>query len=418
MQLARVTVASPLSATAGLPAIPKGGTSAAAALPPEMLGARIGKGTVRSEIDRAIRVRIEGTGPVSTRDIIADSKAASALMASPNGDKFVTAVRSFLTVGDAHQGKENLKTVTFLPDEHASKGISVLNWADSLARDGKMTASDVIEPSKAHLDDVQKKFPQFTREQVRGELRGLTAVEGVKQLTAGEAGNISFAGAWNSDGHIVMMPDVSREMLATLGLYRIQPGDGLTKAPVERRDERARWTWHAAIHEAHHSITPMGKRGPEWTSVMEEAVPEVLTPSGIQPTMQAAGADPRLAARPARDTKGEAVDWPAWSRDHLPKPPAEQEATAKGRYTDGPELVRDLLRMAGIDRRTTEGKATALELLQGQTASRVPRRIADAIVAAKGLDAAAAPDLAQLIRKASIGKATLAEIERLVAGGS
>ena len=39
--------------------------------------------------------------------------------------------------------------------------------------------------------------------------------------------------------------------------------------------------------------------------------------------MRSGGADTSLAARPARDTKGEAVDWPAWNRDHLPKPPKD-----------------------------------------------------------------------------------------------
>ena len=70
---------------------------------------------------------------------------------------------------------------------------------------------------------------------------------------------------------------------------------------------------------------------------------------------------------------------PAWNRKHLPKPPADQMETAQGRYTDGPTLLRELLQMAGIDRRTTEGKAQALDILQERSASFVPRRVADAI---------------------------------------
>src|SRR5690606_9690384 len=95
-------------------------------LPHEMQVARIGKGTVRSEIDRAIRLRFEGTGPVAQRTIVPDSAAAVDLYMKGKGDVLERAVRGFSSVIDAHRGKENLKTITFLPDEHASKAISVL----------------------------------------------------------------------------------------------------------------------------------------------------------------------------------------------------------------------------------------------------------------------------------------------------
>ncbi|MCB0880289.1 MAG: hypothetical protein KDC46_15050 [Thermoleophilia bacterium] len=387
--------------------------SAQQVLPHEMQVARIGRGTVRSEVNRSIRVLLEGSGPASERELVPDSKAAADLMASKDGPTFTKALRSFLAVADEHQGKENLKSVTFLPDEHASKAVSVLNWADNARRDG-LDVDAMLQPDKGSVEQLHKQIPDLSKDEIRSELRKIQASEGVKMLAEGEAEQVSFAGAWNSNGHIVMMPDVSRDMLSTIGLYRQQPGDQLTKLPPKYRDDQARWSWHAAIHEAEHSITPMGNRGPEWTSVMEEAIPEVLTPSRIDPTLRAAGADPDLAARPARDTKHEPVDWAAWNRDHLPRPAASEMATAKGRYTDGPELVRDLLRMAGIDRRTTEGKAAALELLQGRSAKFAPRRIADAIVAAKQLPDSAAPKLADLIRQASIGEHTMGDIERFV----
>lgn len=383
-------------------------------MPKEMLTARIGKGTVQSEIDRSIRVRLEGSGAPSERKLVPDSKAAVELLASEHGPTFEQAMRSFLAVADPHVGKENLKTITFLPDEHASKGVSVLNWASSAAAAGH-DAEEVIAPQPDEVERVLKANPGASKEQVVEAIRTGRAKMVVGKVTEGEAENVSFAGAWNSGGNIVMMPDVSREMLATLDLYRIQPGDQLQGKPVDKRADHARWSWHAALHEAHHSVTPMGARGPEWTSVMEEAVPEVLTPQSIEPTTKAANADPSLAARPARDTKGEAIDWPAWNRDHLPKPDKDSASTAKGRYTDGPKLVKELLDMAGVDRRTTEGKATALELLQGQTASRVPKRLADAIVDHAGLEASAAEPLADRIRQAAIGKATIGEIERWIA---
>lgn len=399
---------SPLTASA-----PKLPTSATTLLPREMQVARIGKGSVASEIDRSIRLRFEGSGPIAGRTVVPDSAAAIALFTTKDGATLERAVRSFASIVDAHQGSENLKTVTLLPDEHASKGISILNWADSATREGH-SIDQMIEPTRKDLDQAAKQFPDLTRGQLRTELRKVFAAEGAKQLAAGEAENVAFAAAWNGNGHIVLMPDVSRDFLSSVGLYRIQPGDQTQLRPVEKRERAAKWAWDTALHETHHSISPMGPRGPEWTSVMEEAVPEVLSPGDIKGAVAKAGADFSLTARPARDTKHEAVDWPAWNRKHLPQPPKEQVETAKGRYTDGPALLRELLQMAGIDRRTTEGKATALELLQGKSASFVPRRVADAIAAEHGLSADKARDLADLIRQASIGKATLGEIKDFV----
>jgi hypothetical protein len=396
-------------------AAPPGAFTSRVVLPHELQVARIGKGSVASEIDRSIRVLLKGDGPASTREVVPDSKAAAELLASEHGPKFEQAIHSFVSVADGFQGKENLKSITFLPDEHASKGVSILNRVDQLSRAG-LDIDAMLQPTEYRVGLVRKQLPQYSRDEIRATLRQYAAAEAAKQLTDGEAAQVAFAGAWNGDGHIVVMPDVSRDMLATLGLYRLQPGDQTTTLPRDERDDAARWSWHAAIHESHHSITPLTQRGPEWTSVMEESVPEVLTPSSIDPTIRAAGADPKLAARPARDTKHEAVDWSAWSRAHLPAPDADSAATAQGRYTDGPELVRDLQRMAGIDRRTTDGKATATELLQGQQASRVPGRIADAIASAHGLDDKQADKLANLIRQAAIGNGSITTIQHFLDG--
>lgn len=412
MQLSPLVAAPPTAAAA--PAGPPP-TSVRELLPKELQVARIGKGTVASEVDRSIRLRFEGTGPIDGRTVVADSAAAAKLYAEGHGETLERAVRSFASIVDAHKGKENLKTVTFLPDEHASKGVSVLNWADHATRAGH-SVDEMLEPTPEQLDEAAKQLPDIPREQLRAELRRAAASEGAKMLTEGEASSVAFAAAWNGGGHVVMMPDVSRDFLSTIGLYRIQPGDQTQLRPTATRERAGKWAWDTALHEVHHSISPMGARGPEWTSVMEEAVPEVLSPGDIRGAVAKAKADFSLVARPARDTKDEAVDWPAWNRRHLPKPPASEVETAKGRYTDGPELLRELLRMAGIDRRTTEGRATALELLQGEAAARVPRRVADAIVAATGIPAEQAPKLADLIREASIGKKTLGDIRSFVAG--
>ena len=128
------------------------------------------------------------------------------LLASKDGPTLDRALRSFLAVADPHVGHENLKTVTLLPDEHASKGVSVLNWADS-ARRGGVDISGMLDPRKSDVEKIHKEHPEYSREEITHELRRYAASEGVKQLTEGEAANVSFAGAWNSDGHIVVMPE-------------------------------------------------------------------------------------------------------------------------------------------------------------------------------------------------------------------
>jgi hypothetical protein len=416
MQLAP-TAATPPAPTATAAAAPQP-RSTVALLPKEMQLARIGKGTVRSEVDRSLRVLLRGDGPPSKRELVPDSKAAAELLASPHGPAFAKTVQAFLAVADDRAGGENLRSVTLLPDEHSAKGVAVLNWATNASANGS-NASDLIEPDPAHVEEVVARYPGVSREYVRSELRKLSAKEGVKLLTKDEASEVAFSAAWNTGGNVVVMPDTSRELLSSVGLYRMQPGDDITRYPTKVRDRVAKQAWHTMVHEIEHSVSPITKfPAPEWTRVMEEAIPEVLTPQKRLAAARAAGADLSLTARPVRDTKSEAVDWKAWNREHLPKPKASSVETAQGRYTDGPELLRSLLRMAGIDRRTTDGKARAESLLQDRDARFVPRRIATAIGEQRGLGKAQVDKLAELIRDASVSEATIGDIERLVAGAT
>jgi hypothetical protein len=389
--------------------------SAQALLPREIQNARVGHGTVASEIDRSIRLRLDGDGPASQVELVPDSAAAAQLMANPeHAAKLTTAIRTFLAEADAYQGKENLNSVTLVPDEHASKGISMLNWA-TVERGGPMDVEQAIEPTRYAVDKLRKEHPEYSRQDLAGALRQVNADALTKELTGEEAANVKFAAAWNAEGNIVFMPDRSRDLLASIGLYRIQPGDEATKLPPAYRPYSAFDAWHAGLHEAHHSITPeLNEHSPEHTSVFEEAVPEVMSVPGTISKMIHGGGNPMALARVARSEKGQAVDWAAWNRDHLPKPPESQMATAEGRYVDGPKLVLDLLKLAGIDRRTTEGKARTADLLQGERAARVPKRLAEAIVEAKGLAPAKADKLADLIRAACVGLQGLGDIKDFV----
>ncbi|MCW2972339.1 MAG: hypothetical protein JWN72_612, partial [Thermoleophilia bacterium] len=84
------------------------------------------------------------------------------------------------------------------------------------------------------------------------------------------------------------------------------------------------------------------------------------------------------------------------------------------RYVDGPKLLRGLTHLAGIDRRTTAGQRDAAELLQGVAANYVPERIARRLVREHDAPAGQVGELTRLIRAATVGEATLADIRTAV----
>ncbi|MBC7461720.1 MAG: hypothetical protein H7287_10200 [Thermoleophilia bacterium] len=362
-----------------------------AQLPDEVRTMRIGRGTVQSEVDRTIRVRLEGTGPASTRALHADSGAARELFASPGGARFERGIRALLATADGARGDENLRSITIVPDEHASKGVIALNEALERTRLGNATP---VTPAD------------------------------VRRLAADEPAALTYSGARKLGGNVVLLPMVARTWLATLGLYHPQADDDVTRLPASERAAAGRWSWHAAIHEVQHSISPRTRGDSrEATRALEESIAEVLAPAQVAPTMRAAGATVDRAARtPRAGDAPSAVPWAAWSTDALLDrlPPTRGADDARGdvqatrRYVDGPELLAELTRAAGIDRRTTAGRAAAAQLLQGRGASFVPRRVADAIAARHGGTTDQARPLADTIRLAAAGRAASGAVQHAV----
>ncbi|MCZ4495790.1 MAG: hypothetical protein JWM25_373 [Thermoleophilia bacterium] len=356
-------------------------TSVRTVLSPQLRERPIGNGTVQSEVDRTLRVRFEGTGPPSQRTLVADSAAAATLMDSPAGATFERGVRALLGSADVATGAENLRSLTLLPDEHASKAVVVLN--DVLARSA------------------------------RGEAPGITS-ERIRELTQYEDDAVATSGARNLGGHMVLMPGVSRDMLGSLGLYRAQYDD--ESQATGDAAAAGRWSWHAALHEVQHSITPRTKGDEvESSRVLEESIAEVLSPALVTPALRRAGADPARLLQPREEGEpAGAVDWQPWNRDHLfdamPPAPAGSETLSTQRYVDGPQLLRGLTQLAGIDRRTTEGRRDAAELLQGVAANYVPERIARRLVREHGASTDQVGELTRLIRAATVGTASLADI--------
>lgn len=349
-----------------------------AKVPDPYLDARVGLGTVASEFNRTISVRIEGSGPPSKRALVAQTPAAERLLASKAGPAFERLVRSTMAVGDAAKGHEDLHSLTFLPDEHAMKAVDVLGQLTGAVRyDGAAPALP------ADPKDAAKAAAQFTRK---------VAATSMKE------NNTTLA--WNGDGELVIMPDVTRRLFATIGAYTPRTGDPILEKDHKTRDFVFRDDFDTLVHEGHHSVTPE-KMYSGAASAWEEAISSVFGLQDRARLARAAGARVRETIEDpgaARDDAG--LGWAPWNRANvMPKQTEKQKDQTKVTYHDGPAVVRKLLTLAGIDRRTTEGRALTDQLLESRSARFVPRLVADAIIKERGLDPSIRERLVSRVRE-------------------
>lgn len=366
-------------------------------VPEQLLDTRIGKGTVASEFDRAVRVRIEGSG--DDRRFVPETTAAERLLASPAGSKFEKLLRSATNtpILDAAKGVDDLHAITLVPDEHAAKAVDLLGRVLDFARATKQPVRFSESGTPADEKAAMREFAGGVAKQLPEQL--------------------AFSAGWNGGGDILIAPDVSRSLLAGIDAYAFGRGDSLLHARSEpgkpkvptaerppssekARDFNLREALATLTHERHHSLTPMGNRGSETTSIFEEVSAEVLGVRERGIVQRAAGADVNGVAKdPTSAVDQGNLGWKPWNRDHLPQPPKELTDTAQDRYTDGPRVVRELMRTAGIDFRTTEGRRAVTEILQGGDVARAPRRLADALIQQHGVDAAHREELVELVKR-------------------
>ncbi|MCW2927295.1 MAG: hypothetical protein JWM86_1263 [Thermoleophilia bacterium] len=347
-------------------------------VPDAFFDARIGRGTVASEFNRTISVRLDGSGPPSRRALIPQTPATEQLLASPAGPAFERLVRSTMAAGDAARGHENLRSLTFLPDEHAMKAVDVLTQLAFTVRATGTAPSLPKDPAAARA---------------AAALYARSVAEDSIKYNATSL-------AWNADGEMVVMPDVTRRLFATIDAYRPSKGDRIVERTKPQRDYTIRDDFDTLVHEAHHSVSPEPMQSSDSTSAWEEAISSVF---GLQDRARAARATGAnvigVIEDPTSAHDGSGLGWGAWNRDRLPKPTKAEQEQTKVTYQDGPRVVRELLGLAGIDRRTTAGRATTLELLQGRSARFAPRRVADAIIAARGLDPGVREGLVRRVRE-------------------
>jgi hypothetical protein len=355
-------------------------------VPDVALNARIGRGTVASEYDRAIRVRLEGAGAPSTRTIVPETTTAQRLLASPAGQGFEALIHRTAAEADAAHGADDLRSYTFVPDEHAAKAVTFLDAVQDSAR----ATGERVTFGNSHKGWTEKIGAQKT----------------VDAITKNLPAEINFAAAWNDAGHIMIMPDEARTVLSTINAYRFKAGDKLlTGTGAEaKREERLRDSIDTMVHETHHSVSPFHAASEsENTAIIEEGVSSVFGKRDRSQVMRGIGANDTVHAVAADPTGGSkdlsGIDWAGWNRDHLPQPPAGEVATSHGRYVDGPKVLRDILHLAGVDLRTKAGEADTYQLLQGKPSQDVPRVLADALIARRGVDPSHREQLVDRIRR-------------------
>ncbi|MCW2949652.1 MAG: hypothetical protein JWN41_665 [Thermoleophilia bacterium] len=374
-------------------------------IPDVAFDTRIGRGTVASEFDRAVRVRLEGSGPASTRTFVPETTTAQKLFASPAGPRFERLLRASLASIDAANGSDDLHHITLAPDEHSVKGVEFLSRVVAEAR----TTPGNVRFTSGHWSKAD--LPA-------AEARSAARMSRVlAHAMPREIGKSTLA--WNGRGDVVLMPDASRDMLASVGAYRPQDGDpiasnfGLNEADVAPesrpyvqpaiarfRGDVLRQEVGALVHEAHHSPTPLVTRGAETTRILEESVAQIFAVGDRARVQRAAGIDTHaLAADPTNAPDLAKLGWKPWNRSHLPKDPVSDAPMVQHRYVDGPQVVRDLLHLYDVDLRTKDGRAEAFRLLQTVPSDNLPRFLARELITRRGLDPSVEASLADRIRR-------------------
>ena len=405
------------------PAPPSGRLSndLATTIPREILDAPLGEGTVGSHLERSIRVRLEGDAPASQRELVSETYGAADLLQSEKGSAFERAVRSFTGVADAWKGSDDLKTVTLYPDEFAVAAGGIADEIDLIRAHGGDPAQ-LVTPPRAMVAALQRKIPDAPRDLLEQSLRTTMAQRWVRDAAADVPADVRFSAARNLRGHIAVMPDVSRDILSTLGLYTQRAGDATADRASRGANtlaSRLAEGWKTLVHETHHSVTPTNIYDDESVAVFEEAVSSVL--ERLQGDAVAAQANAKITDTATKiTTQGpgnvrDAVDWQPWNRAHLPEPPKSLTATSQGRYIDGPELVAKTLTLAGVDLQSAEGAATAARILQQDPAEHVADNLAAEVVAHHRINPALTPALARMLTKAATGRDSFDAITAFIA---
>lgn len=327
-------------------------------LPPRVLDARIGDGTVAGGLNDSLRFRVRGSG--DERTIVPDSKLAVDLMKTRAGGKLVQQLEVAASSAD-WTDKSNLKGFVLPRDTQAVAAAEILSYLDPGGPPPAMAAIP-IPPTQA----------------------GLKAL--MHDTYAESSWDSRSAGAWNQLGWITFMPDTARAMLTSVGAYH---PDRLHRSEKALREASfAPYIAGTATHEVQHSITPRKGRY-EDVRWMEEGIANIFskTATFLRDEMQRMGVSAQSYAGHLAHPPEVDLGWGPWKRKELPaKEEKEVHRVQKMRYRDSQPILRGLLRMAGAPLNSNVGKDTARELLQGSELNRVAGNLAAAMIERNGAD--------------------------------
>lgn len=332
-------------------------------LPEALLDAKVGRGTLAGALNDQLRFRVERRGAeVADWQLVADSPIAAAIAGTRAGERLLRQLRASMSSIGPLGAHTNLKGF-ILPDD----------------LEGVIAARAV-----AFLEDPAE---------VDGVLLGQLGAAGdtraasrlLQSWRAPMAARADRAGAWNGEGWITFLPHTARAMLVASGAY---DPHGSREGYLLRAGDRVRFLAGNGAHEVQHSVTD---RTPSATFTwMEEGIANVFSRTPVIQTKlaRAAGLSPHSYAAMLGHTPSFETGWGSYARP-AGVPGSEGAAREQERertYDRSQVVLRDLVKLAGGDFRSTAGRAAAYELLQGKTLRYVPGRIADAIIEQHGLD--------------------------------
>lgn len=298
-------------------------------------------------VQRQVQVRLQGDGDLSQRTLVPQTDAAVDLLRGPHGLKFEQALRGLLSTVDGRKGVRNVE------------GITLATSAEGFGINRALTHIDRLPEHK--LDTLVQDSPP-------GQLgAAISSYAGKAQYSAQKNGTYAQNLSW-----IDLSAGASRSMLGAIK-------DGRTA-----RGEASANLVGTLVHELQHAVSPAkisdlsaGAAGPTPLNWLEEGSADVLT--WQKPVLRDTAERMGL---PYRDFKG----WTSAGN------------TQHAGYPVQRSIITSLLGEAGINVRSRAGIERATDVLQGRSLREVPGKLADEIIANRGLPAGLRTDLRTRIR--------------------
>lgn len=369
---------------------------------------RIGKESLATALDGAVRFRVRGDGPMASREFVPDSSTTAALLQTRQGGALVQQLRVATKSIAGLEDRSNLKGFVLPKDVDSVMASSTLGGAES-----HDTYSQLLLRAMGRSAAVDGKV---LRDRAQSDSAGIVGMGGEALRAQVQSDRADINGryrrgvaAWNQDGWIIFRPDVARAMLTSVGAFTPPKGSSMRKATVA-----ADIVNHVPTHEVQHSASPVSGQfystPGKW---MEEAVAEVLsdTPGVLRRTSMQTGVTPEsYAGHLAHDSKVD-IGWGHWAPQ--PRSAAEQAENARnvGRnYLRSQDTMRDLLHLGGFRWRSNEELAATKHFLQEAPAQHLASSLADVISKQHDIAPSRRAELAQRIATVVDSEYGLAEL--------